>query len=744
MKNPLNKRIKRELKSEIGKYLSLFLFLTLTIGFVSGFLVAGGSMKTAYDESFDKYKIEDGHFSLAMPANDDLIKQVEDKDVSVSKLYYKNFELEDKHNIRVYKDRKDIDKICLMEGKMPKSDNDIVIDRLYAENNEISVGDKIKVDGKNFNIRGFVAFSDYSALFKNTTDMMFDAKKFTIACVTDNAFEKLGNEHLIYNYAWRNNDQNLSDTKKSDKGDEIKDVLAKSGMLTDFIKATDNQAIIFTGDDIGGDRIMVITMLYIIMAVLAFIFGITTRNTIEKEAGTIGTLRASGYTKGEIVRHYMILPILVTFVAAVIGNILGYTFMKNIVVGMYYHSYSLPTYVTLWNGEAFVLTTLIPALIVIAVVLAVLIYTLKLSPLQFLRHELNSKKKNKVMKLKHFKFLTRFRLRVIFQNVSSYLTLFLGVIFASILLLFGMMMSPLLSHFKDSVINSKIADYQYVLKAPVETKNQNAEKYSVCSLETDTGEEITIYGIDSNSKYLNKKLDNNTVLFSDGFMEKYGIEKNDKYKLKEKYKNKSYEFTVDDKYDYPATLAVFMSRDNFNKTFDKDKDYYCGYLSNEKLTDIDQNYIATTITESDLTVMADQLDDSMGQMFLLLCGFAVIIYVLLMYLLAKQITEKNIQAISMVKILGYNNKEISTIYNITTGIVMMLSLVLSVPISYYLINIIYYAMMKDYNGWLDLYYAPWIWPLMVAIGAVCYIAVHFIQMKRIKKIPMSEALKNME
>ena len=347
MKNPLNKRIKRELKSEIGKYLSLFLFLTLTIGFVSGFLVAGGSMKTAYDESFGKYKIEDGHFSLAMPANDDLIKQVEDKDASVSKLYYKNFELEDKHNIRVYKNRKDIDKICLMKGKMPKSDNDIVIDRLYAENNEISVGDKIKVDGKNFNISGFVAFSDYSALFKNTTDMMFDAKKFTIACVTDDAFEKLGNEHLIYNYAWRNNDQDLSDTKKSDKGDEIKDVLAKSDMLTDFIKATDNQAIIFTGDDIGGDRIMVITMLYIIMAVLAFIFGITTRNTIEKEAGTIGTLRASGYTKGELVRHYMILPILVTLMAAIIGNILGYTFMKNIVVGMYYHSYSLPTYVTL-------------------------------------------------------------------------------------------------------------------------------------------------------------------------------------------------------------------------------------------------------------------------------------------------------------------------------------------------------------------------------------------------------------
>ena len=60
--------------------------------------------------------------------------------------------------------------------------------------------------------------------------------------------------------------------------------------MTDFVKAGNNQAIIFTGDDIGGDQVMIITMLYIVMAILAFIFGVTTRNTIEREAGTIGTL----------------------------------------------------------------------------------------------------------------------------------------------------------------------------------------------------------------------------------------------------------------------------------------------------------------------------------------------------------------------------------------------------------------------------------------------------------------------
>ena len=51
------------------------------------------------------------------------------------------------------------------------------------------------------------------------------------------------------------------------------------------------------------------------------------------------------------------MPVIVTFLAAAVGNILGYTVFKDVVVGMYYNSYSLPAYVTIWNPDAFVKTT---------------------------------------------------------------------------------------------------------------------------------------------------------------------------------------------------------------------------------------------------------------------------------------------------------------------------------------------------------------------------------------------------
>ena len=110
---------------------------------------------------------------------------------------------------------------------------------------------------------------------------------------------------------------------------------------------------------IPGDKIMVIVLLYIIIVIMAFVFAGTTSNTITREANVIGTLRASGYTKSELIRHYMTMPVIVTLISAVVGNILGYTYFKEVTVLLYYHSYSLPTYETVWSAEAFYLTTLV-------------------------------------------------------------------------------------------------------------------------------------------------------------------------------------------------------------------------------------------------------------------------------------------------------------------------------------------------------------------------------------------------
>ena len=145
-----------------------------------------------------------------------------------------------------------------------------------------------------------------------------------------------------------------------------------------------------------------IALLYILIVIIAFIFAVTITNTINKEATIIGTLRASGYSKREITAHYMEIPLIVTIISAIIGNILGYTVFKYVCVGMYYGSYSLPTYTTVWSAEAFVLTTLVPFIIMLVVNYEFIRKKLRLSPMKFIRNDLSTSKKKKAIRLPHF------------------------------------------------------------------------------------------------------------------------------------------------------------------------------------------------------------------------------------------------------------------------------------------------------------------------------------------------------
>ena len=73
IKNPLIKRIPKELIGDWKKYLVVFLFLVLTIGFVSGMYVANVSMITSANEGVTKFKQEDGHFELKKRMSNSII-----------------------------------------------------------------------------------------------------------------------------------------------------------------------------------------------------------------------------------------------------------------------------------------------------------------------------------------------------------------------------------------------------------------------------------------------------------------------------------------------------------------------------------------------------------------------------------------------------------------------------------------------------------------------------------------------
>ena len=805
IKNPLIKRIPKELIGDWKKYLVVFLFLVLTIGFVSGMYVANESMLTAADEGITRYKQEDGHFELKEKADSSLIEAIEsgekadipgqaeentadgdnddseenrksDDDLDNSKktsvTVYENFfrnEDEDNDNdgksdgtIRVYAKTDDINLACLLDGDFPQNENEIAVDRMHADNAGMKVGDKISVSGKEFKITGLIAYVNYSTLHEKKTDLMFDAIKFDVAMVTQEGFDRL-DKSIHYSYAWKYDHAPADDIEEKEQSDSFMEAIVTQVMLAgndmeDYTPKYGNPAINFATDDMGSDKAMGGMLLDILVVIIAFIFAVTISNTIANESSAIGTLRALGYTKGELVCHYLSMPVIVTLLAAIVGNILGYTVFKNVVVSMYYNSYSLPAYKTIWNPDAFLKTTVLPVIIMLVVNLIVIVRMMQHTPLQFLRHDMKKNKSKKAMRLPRWNFMSRFRLRIMFQNKANYLILFVGILFIMEMLAMAVGMPDTLDYYKSNTDGMMFAKYQYVLKSYVDeegnivsTGNKDAEKFDMTSLlkKSDAlDEEVSIYGIADNSSYVKindfDSLKKNEVYISDSFSQKYGLNEGDEVKLDAQYEKKTYTFKVKGIYDKSQSIAVFMPIDKFADIFDLKDDQFSGFLSDTKIKDIDENNIATTITIHDITKMADQLDHSMGSYMSYFQVLCILLAAVMIYLLTKLIIEKNETAISMTKILGYENKEIASLYLVSTSIVVVLADLISVVIGTLVMKVAWKMMLFSYSGWFAFKVKPLGYVKMFAFVLIGYLIVMVFDFKRIKKIPMDQALKNVE
>lgn len=823
MKNPLIKRIPRELIGEWRKYLVVSLFLILTIGFVSGMYVANESMMIAADEGVVKYKLESGHFELKEKADEDLLlgistgekadirqyyldkakqagdykeaydeaweeiqEEINEKYAEAEEKYelndagfeavpvkiYENFyreEEEDKDSdgiadgtVRVYAKAEEVNLACLMEGNFPEKEDEIAIDRMHADNAGIKVGDTISVGGERFQVVGLISYVNYATLHEKNTDLIFDAIKFDVAMVTESGFDRL-HKTIHYTYAWQYEKEPADEKEEKKCSDDFLKALLTQAVVSDneiedYIPRYANQAINFATDDMGSDEAMGGVLLDILIAIIAFIFAVTISNTIAKESQTIGTLRASGYSRGELIRHYLSMPVIVTLFAAGIGNILGYSVFKNVVVSMYYNSYSLPAYETIWNPEAFVKTTLIPVALMFVVNLLVIMKMMQHTPLEFLRHDLKKKKRKKAMRLPGWRFFNRFRLRIMFQNMSNYAILFLGILFIMVMLAMAVGMPDTLAFYKENAADMMFAKYQYVLKSyeneegdVIRTENKDAEKFSMHSLQKRSealDEEVSVYGIADESKYVKiadlASLQENEVYISESFRDKYGLEVGDTISLEEKYENKQYRFTISGIYDKCQSIAVFMPMQNYNNIFDLEEKEFSGYLSDSEITDIAEENIATVITERDITKMCDQLDHSMGaymQYFQILC---VLLSAVLIYLLTKIIIEKNENAISMTKILGYENREIASLYLLSTTIVLIFVNAVSVFLGALVMARAWEAIMSTYSGWFTFVIEPVGYVKMFAFVLIGYLVVTVFDFNRIKRISMEEALKNVE
>ena len=897
MRNPLVKRVPRELKAEWHKYLVIILFMVLMIGVVSGMYVGHDSMLASIFAGQKDLKLEDGCFELSHKASrellsdiesgekadvrsyfiekgqkeadrevakkldetleenvksaieegvraqclalgvadeeliqgqidaameenfdaalkeargskefrdaekeayekahDEVVKKVDEKWEEIVDRYdledpdfaaqpvkiYEHFyreEAEDYNkdgtedaNVRIFMSDSDIDLASFNEGRMPKRENEIAIDRMHADNVGIKIGDTIRIGKKDFTVVGLLSYVNYLTLHESNTDLMFDAFGFDVAMVTPEGFRSLRTRvHYSYSYLYETKPEEkeqLADASENFLKALITQTLVYDNEIDDYLPEYVRQASNFAVSDIEGDLAGAGILCYILIGVIAFIFAITISNTIDKEASVIGTLRASGYSRTEMVVHYMSMPVIVTLLGALIGNVLGYTLFRDVAVDLYYQSYSLPSCDTVWSNVALVKTTVIPLVLMFFINLYVIVKKLQISPLRFLRHDLTKTKKSKAMRLPGWSFLRRFRLRILFQNMPNYLVLIFGVIFIELMLCFAFGLPDSLDHYAKGASDMMFCEYQYMLMEGTDadgdvitTSEESAEPFYVTNLlypkkkssfrvgmGSGGDESVTVYGIVADSAYitLEGRTGEDGVYLSSAFSKKFGLEKGDEITLHEEYENKSYAFTVKGIIDYDGGIAVFMDEESFREVFEKEEDEFSGFFSHHEITDIDEQSIATVITAEDIKKVSNQLTHSMGGVMDVFKYVLIVLAAALIYLLAKIIIERNEHSISMVKILGFLNSEISALYILPTAIVVVLFSIISFVVGYYLMIWIFQVFMLQMDGYFAFFMSPASMVLSVLYLLIGYAFVSLIDFFRIKRIPLDVALKNVE
>ena len=751
MSNPLNKRLPREFKQNAGKYIGIFLILISTIVMGSSFMATMDSVVYTLEKNEKECKIEDGQFETMNTVSENLKQQFFEQDITlVENFYYTDHHFDNDAKLLVFHEREELNLPSVFEGELPDSEDEIAVERLFAKNRGIQSGDVLTVSDIKFTVTAIIAVPDYSSLFKSNQDMLMNTTDFGISLVTKEGFERFDKSALTYRYSYSFDDTSLRDKEKRELAEDMQGSLLADGVeLQSFLTAENNQSISFVWDDIGKDGPVMKVFIYILIMVIAFVFAVLTNNTIESEAAIIGTLRASGYKKYEIVAHYLSPVVIIAFVSSVIGNILGYTVMLKPFENLYYNSYSIAPLEIKFHFQAFITTTILPVIIMILINCFMLYNKLSLSPLKFLRKDLHKKRQKRAVRIPGFSFITRFRLRVLLQNKISYLILFAGIFISSFLLMFGMGLQPLMDHYVEEIDDSLTYEYQYILKAPIEV--EDAEKLQSYSLETWYGLgkkdiSISFMGISEDSRFfegITLPENENEITIAEPLAKKMQIKVGDKLIFKDEYYDREYELKVSDICNYKGSLTAFMKRENLNALLDREGETFNSYLSDKKL-DIDEKYLAKYITRSDMVGAAAQMMESFEGVMQLINIFSVGIYMILMYILTKTVIEKNAVAISFMKVFGYSNKEIGRLYLNATTITVIVSLFICIPVEILCFRFILVYIGSMIEGYLPFYLPMWLYVAIILIGIVAYFAINTLHIRKVRRIPMSEALKNRE
>ena len=716
----------------------------------------------------------------------EILDNLKDKyDFTYEKEYSKTVQ-NGKHLLKVlpYNKDKKLNKVYLLEGKLPDNKNEITMLKATAKKNNIKIGDYYKINNKKYKVVGFTYAPDYVYPLVSLSMPIYDEKNNNIIYInSENYDEILGiNENsysLLYNF-------NPTRKYKVDNEAEVKD---GKPVFKDPIFKIFNEENIEIGMDtvlrmtrvgalqleFASDRLFAEYFLYLLLAISVIIIIIITKKRIEDERLQIGVLKSLGYNKFSIAASYLVYPIIGSLIGGTLGFLLGNVFSEPIATILRsYYTVPLANYKISFD---YLKTSILTPMLVLSILSYIIaLIMLRKKPLQLLREGSNlkvnifSKLVNKITRL--LPFNSRFKYSLAFRSIGKLFIVTITSFLTGLLLTLILIGSNLFNNVIDKSFGGM--DYKYMAYFNgINTSDKKDPKSDYILNETlyldkittkdnkdkkvDDETNISIYGIDLDSKYikvLDKKekdmkpllKDKDGVIVSRNVKENLDIEIGDI--LTFKYEELEFTYKVIGFNEEFMGFSVYVNRESLaEKNKIASNSYSLIYSNSEKYSEMskldkeESEQIAYLMNLEDLKDNIEkQMDRFNGSVYIVIF-FASLMALIIIMVIANIVVEENKKTISLMKVLGYENKRISKIVlNIYTPFIIIAYLI-SIPVMTKILKMIVKALLGDTKITIPIEADP----VMLGFGLIGLLTAYYLALalskKVLNKIPLAIALK---
>ena len=190
MQRILSKRVLRDIRENLLRYLALFFLVAMVMYMVVAIVGASETIMQGTEESAAVHHREDGQFGVFVPLTDSEVTQITDKGVTVQQDFSLDFH-QGQATLRIYQAREKIDLFAPEQGAELPMQGEILLEQHYAEKHELGLGDTLTVGGRDFIVAGIGSTPDYDATYEKTSDTTVESNLFGVGFVTAEDYEAL-------------------------------------------------------------------------------------------------------------------------------------------------------------------------------------------------------------------------------------------------------------------------------------------------------------------------------------------------------------------------------------------------------------------------------------------------------------------------------------------------------------------------------------------------------------------------